>query len=571
MELIARIEPTEFCLTYDIDKSILYLRFYMEQNEEPAGSILAQARVTQTLDRIGPRSQPMASLKTKVDTAQVEKLQALDKKFFKSKMDDALMLIQERWFEWIDGAEERREKERQQEDEERKLELEEIASEGYEFLEETDNPLLWIAQNIDWITAGERLNILYAFIAFCSQIVLQNPISVIAIGEGGSGKSHIIDAALSLIPTEFVKVMKSSTMAAVYAMSEKDPYFFDGKIIYLGDMGGQADHEEADEFKNIMKEMQTEGYVSRTKMIKGENGEQIPKEYELFGKPCITYTNVPGHAFDDQEMSRSIMLTPRMDNDLAVHWFKQLNRQVNTPTKHNIEEHKNSLKKLPRMVYALKMRMEGVSIDNPYATFILKYLNESKYFKRDVDKFDGILRIITAINGFKRPLHYRDDGTSVLFTTKDDIMIFIDLLSRYHESITKNLSPASSDLLRELREKAEEWDLYETGMTVNDYMFKSGSTLSKRSVQNYFSELNSMGSIKVIDKENRQNVYALVDTDSNNHKDNILLSDMDIKVLEYNYGINNISSYEHPTYVPGEILHDANETFWNGFLPETQS
>lgn len=571
MELIARIEPTEFCLTYDIDKSILYLRFYMEQNEEPAGSILAQARVTHTLDRIGPRSQPMASLKTKVDTAQVEKLQALDKKFFKSKMDDALMLIQERWFEWIDGAEERREKERQQEDEERKLELEEIASEGYEFLEETDNPLLWIAQNIDWITAGERLNILYAFIAFCSQIVLQNPISVIAIGEGGSGKSHIIDAALSLIPTEFVKVMKSSTMAAVYAMSEKDPYFFDGKIIYLGDMGGQADHEEADEFKNIMKEMQTEGYVSRTKMIKGENGEQIPKEYELFGKPCITYTNVPGHAFDDQEMSRSIMLTPRMDNDLAVHWFKQLNRQVNTPTKHNIEEHKNSLKKLPRMVYALKMRMEGVSIDNPYATFILKYLNESKYFKRDVDKFDGILRIITAINGFKRPLHYRDDGTSVLFTTKDDIMIFIDLLSRYHESITKNLSPASSDLLRELREKAEEWDLYETGMTVNDYMFKSGSTLSKRSVQNYFSELNSMGSIKVIDKENRQNVYALVDTDSNNHKDNILLSDMDIKVLEYNYGINNISSYEHPTYVPGEILHDANETFWNGFLPETQS
>jgi hypothetical protein len=564
VELVQRIDPTEFCLSYDTDTHLLYLRFF---SGEDMGAIIAQARVTQPLDKMGPASQPMRSLKTKVDTARIEKLQALDKKYFKSKMDDALMALQDQWFEWLDGAEERAEKERLDREAEEHEELVRIADEGFEFLEETDNPLLWIATEIDWITAGERLNILYTFIAFCSQVVLKNPISVIAIGEGGSGKTHIIEAALELMPNEYTRTMKSSTMAAVYAMSEKDPYFFDGKIINMGDMGGQSDHEEAEEFKNIMKEMQTEGYVSRTKMVKGDDGEQTPKEFKLYGKPCICYTNVPGHEFDDQEMSRSIMLTPRMDNDIAVHWFKQLNRQINTPTSVNIQKHKDNLKMIPNVVHALRMRMDGVSIYNPYASFILNYLNNSKYLKRDVDKFDGILRIITAINGFKRDLFITESEHQVLFTTKDDIMIFLDLLSRYHESITKNLSPAAADLLAQLRDKAEEWDLYENGMTVNDYIFRSGTSLAKRSLQNYFSELNTMGLIKAIDKEGRSNVYALLDTGSGIDKNDICLSDMDKKVLQYNYGLITLPENMTPMYIPGSILHDANETFWNGFLP----
>lgn len=54
-------------------------------------------------------------------------------------------------------------------------------SEGFETLENTESPLLWVATQIDWYTAGERLNILYAFIAYCSQVILRNPISILLL------------------------------------------------------------------------------------------------------------------------------------------------------------------------------------------------------------------------------------------------------------------------------------------------------------------------------------------------------------------------------------------------------
>lgn len=371
-------------------------------------------------------------------------------------------------------------------------------NDGYTHLDETDVPLLWIAHTIDWLTAGERDNILYAFLAYASQVILRNPISVIGIGDGGSGKTHIQDLALSLMPDEFVLQMKSSTMAAVYAMSERDPYYFDGKIVNMGDMGGSSDHEEAEEFKNIMKEMQSDGYVKRIKMVKGDDGEQIPKDFELFGKPCLTYTNVPGFEYDDQEKSRSVFFQPRVDNDKAVSVFKRLHDMKGTKTEETINQYKERVPEIQKMLLALRDRMETIRIENPYGDFLDVYLADSKYFKRDVDKFKGILKIVTAINGYKRP---RVDNT--LFTTKEDIKIFIDILQRYRESITANLTPGASDLLQELRDNAEQWDLYEDGISVNDYMYKSRNNLAKNSARRYFSELNAASYLKVIDTAGR--------------------------------------------------------------------
>lgn len=440
-------------------------------------------------------------------------------------------------------------------------------NEGKKSLGETKQPLVWIGNVVDWVTAGERMNILYAWIAYCSQIILENPISVIAIGEGGSGKTHIEDVALSMIPSEYVLNMKSSTMAAVYSMADRDPYFFDGKIVNMGDMGGSSDHEEAEEFKNIMKEMQSDGYVKRIKMVKGEDGEQVPKEFELFGTPCITYTNVPGHTFDDQEMSRSIMITPRDDNNKAVGMFKHLARSKQNRSAQNIQGYKEKIPIIQSMVLALRNRMEGVEIYNPYASFMEHFLAETKYFKRDVDKYDGILRVITALNGYNREII---DNT--MFTTKEDIYYFLDLLSRYHESIATNLSPAAADVLTILRDKAEDWNLYEEGLTANDFMYKSGTNISKKSIQNYFSEMNASGALRVIGKDGRQNIYILMDTQFGKFKDKVELGGFDIEMLEYNYGLNNLDGYdEKPYFPPDTIWEEAKAPFWNKFLPENRN
>jgi predicted transcriptional regulator len=433
-------------------------------------------------------------------------------------------------------------------------------------LETTEHPLLWVANTIDWLTAGERMNILYSWIAYCSQIILENPISVIAIGEASSGKSHIIDTALDLLPQEYVIRMKSATMAATYALADEDPKYFDKKIVYIGDMGGQSDHEEAEAFKNLMKELQTDGEARRIKMVTGNDGEQVPKWFILEGYPCLTYTNVPGHEYDNQELSRSVMLSPRQDNDEAVSIFKHLNDMKRGRTFDNIEEYRNRIPMIRNMVLALKEKMNDVEIVNPYRQFIRDFLSKTKYFKRDFDKYNGILKIITVLNGYNRPVH---DG--FIFTTKEDIAIFLELLERYHESITSNLSPNAMDILGILRDKAEEWELYEEGITVNDFMYRANLNFAKSSIQRYFGEMNSSGILKVDRKEGNQNVYLLMDSGFLKEIKNIRLTSFDEKMLVYNFGI---SAEELDTIYPHTpswgISESINPPVWNDFLPENR-
>jgi len=445
-----------------------------------------------------------------------------------------------------------------------------LIDEGFKTLETTESPLLWIANTVDWYTAGERMNILYAFIAYCSQVILQNPISVIAIGEGGAGKTHIVETALNLIPNEFVVTIKSTTDAALFGFCDEDPNYFDGKIVNIGDMGGKSDHEEAQNFKNAMKELQSDGYMARIKQVPKAEGGYENHTYELTGYPCLTYTNVPGHDFDDQELSRSILLTPRDDNNAAYMVFKRLYGQKNTPSAKLIQEKKEEIPKIQKMVLALRHRMEDVTIYNPYWSFIERFLNESKYLKRDVDKYDGILRVITCINGYNREL-YEKDGHKTLFTTKEDIMLFLDLLKRYYEAITINLSPGASDLLDDLREHDDKWDVSMDGITANDYIEESGTKISKRSVQQYFGELNRAGLIKVIDNVRRSNVYALVNNTEIPMQEDIFLTDLDLQILKFNYGLEGLALYEGigTLYTPlDDIKNYPNRPLWNRFLPK---
>jgi hypothetical protein len=445
-------------------------------------------------------------------------------------------------------------------------------SEGIELLSEIENPLIWIANQIDWYTAGERMNILYAFLAYASQVILKNPISVIALGEGGSGKTHIEDVALSLMPEDYIINMKSATEAATYHYAKSDPYYFDGKIVNMGDMGGASDHEEAQAFKNLMKELQSDGYAKRIKQERTENGDFTNVEFELFGHPCITYTSVPGHEFDDQEMSRSIMLTPRMDNDLAVSRFKHLASQKNNRTSKLLEEKRSAIPKIKNIILALRdifsaSGEDKIEIENPYHSFVEGFLSSSKFFKRDIDKYNGILKVITALNGFNRkPFMGR------IFTTKADIIIFLDIVEQYRKSISLNLSRGAEDVWAASQSIAAKHSSIEDGFTINDFIDLTGSTISKRSLRAYFSELNSNNIFKTNGKEGQSWIYVINSSleDMKTKEEDIKLSEYDVEYLEWNYQILSEKEFlvKFPYIPPGDIKKCSDPPFWNKFLPE---
>ena len=434
----------------------------------------------------------------------------LNTKTIKSNVDKILNILQEN-YETLILAEQQIMEEQKQNSE---SELNKLLLKAEKKLRSLDHPILWIGSNIEWLTAGERNNILLCFLAYCSQIILRNPISVIALGEAGSGKTHIEEVAMSLIPPEFIVNEKNITQAALFRRAEESIHYYDGKIVNYGDMGGSNDHEFMEESKNIMKELQSDGYVCKPVATKVEGGGWEVAELELIGKPCLTYTTVPNHIFDEQELSRSLLITPRTDNKKEFN-TRNLALEFKGKTYQNMQHVVNECKIIKHMVYHLRLKMEHTEIINPYVNVVINYLNNSQYFKRDFPKFNTLLKVITALNYYQKEVH-NDGEKDIIYTSAEDVQLFLSLLDKYHSSITHNLSLGAANILSDLNRLAhapddngqmpldEEWKF-----TVNEYLEKKTVNLSKRSIQSYISELNKGGFIRVESNNGNAPVYEL--------------------------------------------------------------
>ena len=383
-------------------------------------------------------------------------------------------------------------------------------------LKSLDNPLLWIGSIVEWLTAGERNNILLCFLAYCSQVILKNPISVIALGEAGSGKSHIEEVAMSLIPKEFIVNEKNITQAALFRRAEESEYFYDGKIVNYGDMGGSNDQDFMEESKNIMKELQSEGFVSKPVATKVD-GAWETRELNLIGKPCLTYTTVPNYQFDEQELSRSIIITPRIDNKKE---FNKRNRALEFHGKsyQYMEKMAKESEQIQYMIYLLRDLMNDTIIINPYVDVINDFLNNSEYYKRDFPKYNNLLKVISAFNYYNKTLYEKEDGTKILYTSAVDVQLFISLLAKYELSISENLSLHATAIINELMDLETRTPTGEDGQptldasanwTINDFMEHTKLNLTKRSIQNYFKELNSRGFIRIVERKGNAYVYEL--------------------------------------------------------------
>ena len=431
----------------------------------------------------------------------------------------------------------------EEEELEKQVSLKNKIDNAEEKLKSLDSPLLYIGSVIEWLTAGERNNILLCFLAYCSQVILKNPISVIALGEAGSGKSHIEEVALSLIPKEFVVNEKNITANALFRRAEQDVYFYDGKIVNYGDMGGSNDQNYMEESKNLMKELQSEGYLCKP-LSEQVDGDWNVKELELIGKPCLTYTTVPNYQFDEQELSRSIFITPRTDNKKE---FNKRNTSLEFQGKsyHYLQKMIKEAEQVPYMVYVLRNIMENVTIINPYIQIVIGFLHNSKYYKRDFPKYNTLLKVITVMNYFHKTVYEKEDGKKVIYTSIVDVQLFLSLLENYRLSISENLSPKATEILKllvELNTPQPNEDGQPTLTanrlwTITEFMEETHIDIEKRSIQTYFSELNKKGFIRIVETKGRANVYELTENFNPILKEEKLNLTPEIKeLIAYEYG-----------------------------------
>lgn len=417
--------------------------------------------------------------------------------------------------------------------------------EGLEIFNKQYRPLIYTASLVDWYTAGERTNIMITFLCYCSQVILKNPISVIGLGDGSSGKTHIENVALSMIPEDFIRYEKKPTMASMFRRAEENQRYYDGKIVVYGDLGGNSDQDEVEDTKNLLKELQTDGYLARPITIKVDGEFQVV-DLILKGFPCLTYTTVPNYNFDSQELSRSFIFTPRTDNRAVFNARKSYLELKGGKTEQIYQSMLSFKTDIKKMVLGLRYKFSDINIVNPYSDAILNLIGASEYYKRDYDKYNGILKVITAFNSTNREIH-EINGEKVIFTSPEDLQYFVTLLRPYMASITRNLSKKAAELLDDIVENSHEW-IYQAdssykfdsgedfGFTINDYIEEGNVNIAKRSLYRYFTELNQEGFLKVVGKHGKSNMYALVEhVDEVPQNEMLVLSDSGKRRLEYEY------------------------------------
>lgn len=413
-------------------------------------------------------------------------------------------------------------------------------------LKTKQDPLIWMGGLVDWMTAGERVNILLTFLCFTSQVILKNPISVIGLGEGSTGKTHILEVALKMIPDAFILREKKPTLTSMFRRSEQDVYYYDRKIVIYGDMGADGDQEEVKECKAILKELQSDGYVNRPVTVTTSDGFEVV-DLELKGNPCLSYTTVPNYEFDSQEKSRSLIYTARDDNRRVFEERKNILEFVGGKNYNNYLAQEKEFDKIKDVVLGLSDKFDDVTIVNPYTESIIAFIGESEYYKRDFDKYNGILKTITAFNSVNREV-FNIDGNKIIFTTKEDIKLFTTLLETYHDAITYNLSPKAGEILDDLQSNITKWKQdSETllGISVNEYVEKGNVDISTRSIQRYFGELRETGFLKVTDKIGRTHIYDItVKTHVKSFEEMLVLSERARNRIREEYGMHYLKIIE---------------------------
>lgn len=287
------------------------------------------------------------------------------------------------------------------------------------YLQEYDmTPLELIVAVTHCLGVGKPREIVRAFLGYFQTIVGYKGTNVIAIGTPASGKSFILETALEMIPSERIIHGAKSVSYFFNKYSGED---MTGYIFYLGDIGSAVDDAETDLFRNKIKQLSTDGHVERGITDK-ETMEQL--DQSVVGYPSLSYTTALEENVNEQEKTRSVILTPNPIDTAKLMVFNFL--MENHGIYHDEIEKMISVRdSIQGLVY--KFNLSEYDFFNPYMFCIEEHLKNHDDFNRKILEFNAILKLVTLLNHPVYSTHdmylddeYKPKTTKVYYASKRD-------------------------------------------------------------------------------------------------------------------------------------------------------
>lgn len=398
-----------------------------------------------------------------------------------------------------------------------------------EFLERIEEvgmtPLMFVSEVTHGLGVGLDIEVVRAWLSYVSTVSGEKGTNVIAIGIQATGKTHCLDSALCMIPSErVIKGIKSEG----FFYREYDNMDLTGYIFALGDLGGENDDSKTIVLRDMLKQLTTDGMISR-----GVVDNDLENESQtVYGFPSITYSTVVESMINGQEASRSTVITPPNPNTHKLMIYKQMRK--------NQGQYKKVFDRIDRdclliqgYVWYIKNSINEYEIFNPYMFCVEEKLKTLDDFNRKIDEFNTLLKLCCIMNKPKK-VSVMDDGKlqSVIIASKQDVVnafrifdtsgmlatekILINgIINEYDAFETGGLDAFYEGAVKqELKKEGESWsnylDCFFTVRTLrNQHNRKYWYKKNREELDLKLEKLYQMGYLINVGKDDRDQVYGI--------------------------------------------------------------
>ncbi len=324
--------------------------------------------------------------------------------------------------------------------------------------------LQYLGQICQGVGVGVADTVLKVYVALLLTVLGIKATNVIAIGKQSSGKTHSLERAIEMIPQEFV-IRGVHTKA--YFFTKFNHQDVSRKVFYLGDLGGIKDDQQTIDTRDILKELNTDGYVERGISIDGEAHDEWVKGY-----PAIVYSTVEEDIINDQEKSRSTIINPSNVDPDRLTLFNAVHESPGEDI-HLLEKIREDVESVRGLTWYLMEHIQDYELFNPYMFNVSEFLAEMDDFNRKIKEFNKTLFVVSLLNNpflLQHQLYvdeetYEPKTTNLIVASKQDVLNALVIFDG-----ANNLMPTETALLKGLNKVYREFDLgLEEDVPVSEY------------------------------------------------------------------------------------------------------
>ena len=322
-------------------------------------------------------------------------------------------------------------------------------------------PLGLIVSVSHCLGVGNPREIVRAFLGYFQTACGFKGTNVIAIGSAASGKSFTLETALDMIPEEIVQF---GVLTVAYFFRKYEGKDLTGRIFYIGDLGGDNDNQDTIKFRDALKQLTTDGKLAKGMMDTDSNEEM---DMLITGYPALSYTSALEETINDQEKSRSVVLTPQPVDSGKLMVFDSL-MESNGVYREDLKEVKRVQESVKGLVY--KFNPDDFDFFNPYMFCIEELIKDSDDFNRKIQEFNAVLKLITLLDKPDKVKHqlyvdenYEVKDTEVILASKRDNINALNVFD------SANLLP---DEIRFANGILENYDVFDIGIVDEDRLFE---------------------------------------------------------------------------------------------------